>query len=87
MRVYKYKLRLTDFQGIDLPVGAKILTVQEQRGEIQLWALVDQDQDHTERRFIEIAGTGHDILNDVKDYITTFQQLGGNLVWHVFETK
>ncbi len=40
-RVYKYPLRVNDRQIVKLPKGAEILSVQIQRGDICLWALID----------------------------------------------
>ena len=38
-RVYKYPLQLNDEVALDLPEGAEVLSVQEQRGGVCLWAL------------------------------------------------
>lgn len=84
--IWKYPLAIADeIQEIDMPIGAKILTVQIQRGVACMWALVDPEAEKTKRAF-KIIGTGHPIKVDVTlDYIGTVQQLGGTLVWHVFE--
>lgn len=87
-RIYKYPVDITDRQVISLPKGAKILSVQDQFGKPQLWALVDPEAELEERIF-EVFGTG----NPVKDlrtiheriHITTFLTSGGSLVWHMFE--
>ena len=85
--IWKYKLEVTDGQNIIMPKGAEILTVQMQDENPCLWALVDPTAD-TEIRFIEIFGTGNPILSDMgvsREYISTFQMLGGKLVFHAFE--
>jgi hypothetical protein len=82
-RIYKYQLRITDEQVIDLPRSAQLLTVQEQAGTVCLWAWVCPSEPIQSRK-IRIVGTGHPIEGNLK-YITTFQQFGGSLVWHVFE--
>jgi hypothetical protein len=38
MRVYKYDLKVIDQQIIEMPVGANLLTVQLQHGNLKLWA-------------------------------------------------
>ena len=84
--IWKYKLS-PNGQNISMPIGAKILTVQTQDETPCLWALVDPKAE-TEIRFIEIFGTGHPILSDMgtsRNYISTFQLLGGKLVFHAFE--
>jgi hypothetical protein len=54
-----------------------------QHGVPCLWALVDPEQDYTDRT-IDIIVTGHDIVDlFTRTYIGTVQQ--GPLVWHVFE--
>lgn len=82
--VYKYPLKLTDIQELVLPAGSQILSVQEQHGEVCLWALVDTSRE-PQRRYIAIHGTGHGVYDGALIYITTFQMHGGKLVWHVFE--
>jgi len=69
---------------IEIPVGAKILTVQEQYGEPKLWALIDPTAAKESRRFL-VYGTGHKITEENGIYIGTFQLDNGYLVFHAFE--
>ena len=71
---------------IDMPLGAKLLTVQEQHGEPQLWALVDPDAKTYQRTF-RVYGTGHGLPDDPGEYVGTFQMHCGTLVFHVFEAN
>jgi hypothetical protein len=89
--IWKFKLEVTDSQQIEMPVGAKILTVQTQDGWPCIWALVDPLA-KKELRHIQTIGTGHTIengegLND--KYLGTYQVIRdwGVLVFHVFEEK
>jgi hypothetical protein len=85
--IYKYELQITDEQGINMPIGAEILTAQMQGENLQLWALVDPDRD-IKKRFFEVIGTGHDVTcfsNTERKYISTVQLSGGKLIFHVFE--
>jgi len=86
--VYKYPILLDDYFSLDLPKGAKILDVQAQKGEPQLWALVKPDEEKEKRNF-RLAGTGHPIKESPETliYIGTFQTLNGGFVGHVFEIK
>ena len=85
--VYKYLLGITDVQTIQMPKGAKILTVQVQSAYGPcVWALVDPSQE-LENVKIRIAGTGHHIKEDIVKYIGTFQLQGGALVFHAFVVK
>ncbi len=80
-----YKYPVSPECEIEMPRGAKILTVQTQRGEPQLWALVDPDAPKERRRNVAF-GTGHDIAYpEHLTYIGTVQMPGVSLIFHVFE--
>lgn len=83
-QVFKYPLRITDTQSLELPVGAEILSVQVQFSTVQLWALVDTSQPK-EKREIEIYGTGHPMHDAERKFIGTVQLEEGRFVFHVFE--
>lgn len=85
MTIYKYPLKVTDWQFVTMPENAKILCVQMQYGEPCLWAMVDPDAVPKMRK-IHIFGTGHPISSDLNlTHIDTFQMHEGALVFHVFE--
>ncbi len=81
--IYKYKLDFSEIQDVPMPAGAKILSAQMQKGSLCMWALVDPAKVDESVR-IYIAGTGHNINNENMVYIDTFQQLGGEFVFHAF---
>ena len=83
-KVLKYPIPTYDHFGIELTVGAEILTVQEQLGDAFMWALVDLDAKLEMRRF-RFAGTGHTIEENNLKYIGTFQLQNGAFVGHLFE--
>lgn len=85
MRIYKYKIETTDTQVVELPIGSEILTIQTQNGSPCLWAMVNEKEDSTERRTIDIFGTGHNIDSTLRRYIGTYQLHDGGLVFHCFE--
>lgn len=88
--VLKYKVHLTHKQSLNLSKDAKLLTVQEQAGELCLWAEVGGriiSADNSASVDIYMIGTGHDVPEDVVRYICTVQvqtpaQL---LVIHIYE--
>lgn len=83
--VYKYTLE--PHGGVELPTGAKILSVHAQHDSICLWALVDPNNLPVLRRF-KVFGTGHPIANEQADrlsFVGTALLDGGYLVMHVFE--
>lgn len=80
--VWKYTIRPKEFT-LPLPVGAKVLYTDVQRGEPQMWVLVDDQNENEERTFCAF-GTGHEVpLGYV--YIDSFLMDAGYLVWHLFE--
>ncbi len=88
-KIYKYQLETTDNQEIEMPVFAKVLTVQTQNETPCLWVEVNTEETDTETRRFKIFGTGHPIIrdcpNDSYKYIGTYQLLGGSFIGHVFE--
>lgn len=87
--IYKYPLAWLDEQIINLPKDAMILSVVWIRGEICVYALVDTDALETERRTIEIVGTGNPIPPNTEPATRTFLGTVHNenqtLVFHIFE--
>ncbi|MEE9451060.1 MAG: hypothetical protein V3V72_13505 [Ignavibacteriaceae bacterium] len=85
--IWKFELETTEDQKIEMPVNAKILTVQSQDEIPCLWALVDPSA-KKEIRLFEVFGTGHPVGYDMgvnRNYIGTYQLQNGALVFHVFE--
>lgn len=81
--IWKFRLKMVDRQGVMMPGGAKILCIQVQHGEPQLWALVDPEAVGEVRTFA-IYGTGH-VIDGAGEYLDTYQLHGGGLIFHVFE--
>lgn len=88
MQIWKYPLALIDSpQLVEMPEGARILSVQEQQNRICVWALVDPEAKKVSRKF-HIFGTGNQLDASGVEW---FQFLGtvvmslGVFVWHVFE--
>ena len=82
MVIWKYPLRLEDFQTVDLPVGSKILTVQLQNEMPYLWALVDPEAPPVPCGILILA-TGEPTSSNPGEYINTLQWR--HLVFHVFK--
>lgn len=85
--VWKFPLALAGEQRIDMPAGARLLSVQPQGEGVCLWALCDPDA-KKEPRVIVIVGTGHQAPEEdlwQLKHISTFQLHGGALVFHAFE--
>ncbi len=86
LKVFKYNVPTEDMSKIEMPKFAKILSFQMQDGRPVIWALVD-DEAETEKRTFRFCGTGDpvNIRTECLIHIGTIQQLGGRLVWHLFE--
>lgn len=81
--IYKLPIQITDQQTLILPEGFEILTVQTQKGDPYIWVKVDTSQPDANVD-IYVYGTGHQVTDETAVYLGTFQQLGGESVWHVF---
>ncbi len=83
--IWKYPIPVADEFQLEMPMGARPLTVQVQDGKPYLWALVNTEFDVEPHRF-RLAGTGHPLEEDVWSYayVGTFQVRDGRLVFHVF---
>lgn len=93
--IWKYELRVTDVQKVEMPSGAQLLHVAGQEvseyrpgmawHEVvpMLWAKVDPDAPMTQR-LIGIVGTGNPAPDDDEGvYVGT--AICGALVWHVYD--
>ena len=84
-RIFKYQLQINDLQNLNLPVGAKILSVQAQRGIPCLWALVDDSEKEYSDVKVSMYGTGHPISEkELKNKMFAGTVQIGELVLHVF---
>ena len=85
-RIYKYPINLgMRQQALFLPKCGRILSVQMQHGECQLWAIVDKEAPRVGRRF-EVLPTGAIVEDhDKLVFLGTVQVDGGSLIFHVFE--
>lgn len=81
--IYKYPLAVTDEQILDMPEGAKVLSVQWQNGGLVAWALVRPGIEITKRVF-RIFGTGNHMDAPKMKFVGTVQEPDRGLVWHVF---
>lgn len=86
--IYRYKLGLDDFSSINLPVGAEVLSISNERVnthiEIEMWAAVDTNRPLVTRQFA-VVGTGHAMPEGSAKFIGTVMVDNGEYVFHVFE--
>ena len=81
--IHKYPLSILDYQTIEIPEGSRLLCVQTQNGEPQLWAKVDTSKPMEELTLM-LFGNGQRFTENPGDYIDTFKMAGDALVFHVF---
>ncbi len=86
LTVHKYPLQPQHRNTLYLPQSARILTAQEQHGDVTLWALLDPAPDvvRSPRTFATYY-TGTPIPDQPGQYIGTVQLHHGSTVIHVFE--
>lgn len=83
--VWNYPVPVEDSFSLLMPLGARPLTVQLQRGRPCLWALVNPDEPKVAHHFV-LCGTGRerDIPAGSMRHVGTFQLSEGDLVFHLF---
>jgi hypothetical protein len=82
--IYKYPLEINDNIALDLPKGAKVLSIGNQNNIPCLWALVDPAKPKEKRRF-RVLQTGQSVKGDIGTFIGTVLLNNGHFVIHVFE--
>lgn len=88
--IYKYEVKVAGSQTVQVPLGAEILNMAEQRVSpakviIYMWCLVDPEEQDYEEIYLEMFGTGGKIDNpDNLEYIQTVHASSGH-VWHFFK--
>lgn len=83
--VHKYPVEMADAFKAEIPVGAKFISVQVQRGAPQMWWAVDTDMPLEERSFA-VCGTGNPLhpVGAAREPLGSFQLYGGDLIFHLF---
>ena len=82
--ILKYVLMPTDVQTLSIQ-SYSVLSVQEQKGDIVVYALVDHDLPVVEYEF-RVVGTGHTIAFNPEDmeFLGTVKLHNGALMFHIF---
>lgn len=71
---------------LQMPIGAKCISLQWVGEELSIFAIVDTERD-TELRTFRIIGTGQDanILSYEDEYIGSISVLNGTYMYHIFD--
>lgn len=87
-KIFKYPFGASSIASIEMPIGAEILSVEDQGGVPTLWALVDPNAEKKHRK-LAVFGTGWEIepgsRADVNTYVGTVHMKQVPLVWHIFD--
>lgn len=85
-RIYKYHLTHATEQTVDIPEGAKVLSIQWQAGTgLVFWALVNPENTRVKKKFFCYC-TGDEIhfVDDVYIHFLETVQVG-EMVYHFYE--
>lgn len=91
-KIFKYEMGVKEKQELELPIGSRIIRVDDVDGKFFLWAIVnapteDDEEIETETRYLEFYKTGQTIGNDIGLVYIGFCKLfiGQELGLYVFE--
>lgn len=80
--LWKYPLRITHEQVVEVPIGAKLRKFAlDPENSICVWFEVDTEAVKTKVRLF-IVGTGNELPNDATRYYGSVTR--GNYVWHLY---
>jgi len=89
--IWKFELPIEDQPSIDMPIGARILSVGVQNAatdrKLMLWAYIPKTEVKTETRYFFVLGTGNPIPWDLSEsaFVGTVQM--GSHIWHVWDQR
>lgn len=81
LKIARYDLPLVAEQDVAMPTGAQPLAVQLQRGEIALFAEIDDAVTETTARLVFVVEVGGDVP-DSAEYVGSLQD--GSRAWFVY---
>lgn len=70
---------------VQMPKGARILSVQAQRGSVMAWALVDPSAPMVQRDLVAYATGFSSVTAEPGKFLATVQLSDGDFVLHVFD--
>lgn len=87
-KIFKYEIQAEDIQKMNIP-SERILSVQEQRNKIVVYALVDTENTVLNAYEFGMNGTGNPVTFDIDnfEFLGTVKLSDGQLMFHVFYRK
>jgi len=86
IKMYKYPIN-KDRQKLDLPKGSVIHSVENQYGNVVLYALINTATEERETYEIMVYSTGQEFIEEGQEFLGTVNLQGGQLMFHVFYKK
>lgn len=84
--IYKYELRFLGDFNLEIPIGARVISIQNQHNKPIMWVLCDPKAEIESRKFRVILTGEKRKSSDLEgQFIGTFQLYEGDFVGHVFE--
>ena len=85
IKIWKYSLAIIEHQSLIVPGFVRLISVAEQRGNLVVYMMVDEEAKTQNAIDIRIVGTGHPADSVyVWEFIGTVKMFDGELMWHVF---
>lgn len=87
--IWKYQIKITDEQIIEVPFGSEFLHIGIQKDIPTIWFIVDTTRQEKETIKLRIYGTGHKIPDWISkdEHIGTIKMSNDSLIWHVFRVQ
>ena len=90
--IYKYDLKVTNYQNIKIKGLKRVLSVFNQHDILVLYALVDPESQEDTDIIVVLIGTGNKIESPVAtrigagvlSFLGTVSQYDSKLMWHIF---
>ena len=87
--IYRQPIEITDEQTLVAPGAGEVLSVEDRRGEPEVWYTVDT-QAPARSLVVWVVGTGNPIPEDCQKhghYVGHFLAVGGSFVGHVYASR
>ena len=82
--IWKHPIKITDTQDVFMPVGSRLLSVQQQYGQWQSWWEVPDTEAPAMRTTVSVIGTGNPVTHDPGRYVCTAQEFDLPFCWHFY---
>ena len=88
--IWKYQLQEGLHNVLEVPKGARFLSIARRLDQPILYALVNPKESEVEHWSIYVVGTGNPLPDDMEsrwEFLSTVVTFEGRLVWHCWKLK